>query len=236
MNNQDSHKKAMNYLWMISTDHQMLQSLQNPNAQDYQEKWSLFYKKYHSAIITYIMRLTKWPQHMEYQAQDIASLLYERGLRWSFHNIREGIRFRQVLMTLAKQSLFEYNGCLQSKQQFTFIQELENQPDPCNEDLPSYLLKKDILFAITEVAINSYQGKEKFVIQTICNTGKLPTIATVMEEWNLSYEAAKKRKQRENEGWTKLWREFKQKLYDATTELAYDEIGVKIEQESLKNV
>ncbi|BBM84658.1 sigma-70 family RNA polymerase sigma factor [Candidatus Uabimicrobium amorphum] len=233
------HKKIVAYLSQISTASSMIKSLKDPSSQKYQEKWRYFFEVYHEAIVHYILRVSNWPRAREYQAQDVASLVYEKGLRWSFHRINEGVRFRHVLMQLVKHAIAEYNNALKNQKihEIAYNPEILEAKPSATDVVPDRLLKKDLLEIIADKNLNSYDELERFVLETIRSTGKIPTIQQLADQWQISLEAAKKRRQRSKERWLKMWEQYLESMKMSITELTYgDASAVDKEFDSLKKV
>lgn len=210
----------------------MLIALQDPNRDLYQEKWREFFSRYHKAIVNYVLRKANWPPQYEYQAEDIASLVYEKGFRYSFANIPQGVRFRHVLMQLVKQCLSDYSLAL--KRQAVYCR-LENLEVECEEDsLPERLLRQDIIIEISKRELERYEEFPRYVLQTIQDQGKLPSSADLANKLGIGYDAAQKKKQRNKEKWLKLWKEYREGVSRRISEIAYGDSAISREQQTLK--
>lgn len=175
---------------------------------EYQRCWCQFDKRYHRAIVNYILKNNKWNKTKIDEAEKIVSRVYEKGFRWSFKR-QNGKSFRSILKTLIHDCLVEY-WQKQSRDKILLdnIEELPDWKEPPYDNDSSYVIKM-----IAPLILKGYSDKEKLVLKDMLDhNGEWPNYETLQEILGISYDNARQWKSRNKDLWEKFSLQVRKKL------------------------
>ncbi|BBM87234.1 sigma-70 family RNA polymerase sigma factor [Candidatus Uabimicrobium amorphum] len=228
-------KKHQN-LKYVSTHSEYVKWLGAPDHEQYQECWRKFYHRYHTPIINYILKKAGWRKDHIYKAEEIASVVYEKGFRWSFKK-QDGVSFRAILKRLVKDALSDY---MKKQKDVPLCEHLSEDPK-ASQDSDWDSLSFEILQTISLRVLEGYKGRQRDVVKWIWEHGKWPKpgeLAAILSinsdhEENNKNAAKQWRKRNKN-----LWQDFQEKLKHQICQLAMGEDCQEQEMsyfENLKN-
>ncbi|WP_372370708.1 hypothetical protein [Candidatus Uabimicrobium sp. HlEnr_7] len=203
----------------LSTHSNCVKWLNDPSHDNYQECWQLFYNRYHEAILHYILRKAKWSLNQINEAEDIASKVYEKGFRWSFHNAK-GVRFRILLKSLVRDVFRDY-----WRQKQLPVVELHSDLVSYNETV-SCDLSWDILQQTISLSLEKYPLKQRNVLRWIWENGKWPLaieLADIIQVKSVGIDMRKAAAQQWKKRNRYIWEEFQKCICMQIEKLAYGE-------------
>lgn len=207
----------------LSTHSQEIKWLGTPEHEQYQESWKHFYERYHTAIVNYILKRAGWKRDRMTDAEEIASVVYEKGFRWSFKK-EKTVRFRVMLKRLVKDALSEYIR----KQKTTTA--LPTTEIPTTHDITDSL-SLEILEIAAKTVLKKYQGRQLQVLEWVWANGDWPSTEDIITICNIDSGDLEKSKQAARQ-WHKrnkgIWQDFQKRLRNEIAELA---IGNDTQQE-----
>lgn len=193
----------------LSTNPDDVKWLGFPEHPQYEDCWQRFYKRYHRAILDYILYIAKWNHQHADEAEEILSRVYEKGFRWSFRR-QDGVKFRTVIKRLVRDVLSEY----WKKNKITYTTHFDDQVSGSVD----YCFSVELLKCIIKQVLEEYPQKEKTILQWIWDhDGEWPSSVKLAEILNSKNHAARKWKERHKD----LWQKFQLKIIERLKELAW---------------
>ncbi|WP_372369817.1 hypothetical protein [Candidatus Uabimicrobium sp. HlEnr_7] len=212
----------------LSTHSQEIKWLGMPEHEKYQDQWKNFYDRYHTPIINYILKKANWTVNRTADAETIASVVYEKGFRWSFKKQRS-IRFRFILKRLVKDALSDYMRKQKSVASFVDLYE----GCAVTEDTTD-TLSVEILQVASKRIIETYKGRQQDILLWVWDNGRWPKAEEMVDIFAICGKDAEKNKQAARQ-WHKrnrgLWQDFQDKLRHEISKLAIgnDEIIAEVQ-------
>ena len=201
--------KNLKNLQNISTHSEYVKWLGMPEHEQYQICWHRFYERYHNAIINHILRKANWSRDAIMEAEEVASMVYEKGFRWSFKK-KQGVRFRVVLQRLVIDALSEYFH----KHSKNATQTLCVEPAVAQSDCTD-TLSIDILRTLIDDVLVNYNERRAKVLRAIWENGGWPKPLELASILGIENDDVEKRKNAAKQ-WRKrnklLWSDFQEKL------------------------
>ena len=196
----------------LSTNLDEIKWLGHPQHKNYQQSWQKFHERYHDAIMKYIMRVSGWTQQDKHKAEEVLSLVYEKGFRWTFRRDRS-VKFRIVLQRLVKDSVSEY-----FRRQNKFIALAD---DVAIEGTPDHLhdFSLDVLETIINKILSTYSPRESIAIKYIWEYRKWPESQELAALFQCNNDTARKWKQRH----FNCWKKFQQQVVKEIENLVWGE-------------
>ena len=196
----------------LSTNLDEIKWLGQPQHENYQQCWQKFHERYHDAIIKYIMRVSGWSQQDKNKAEEVLSLVYEKGFRWTFRRDRS-VKFRIVLQRLVKDSVSEYFRKQNNLAKLPYDIAMQEYPD----HLHNFSL--DILETIINKILSTYLPRESIVIEYIWEHHKWPNSQELAALLQCNNDTARKWKQRHRD----CWKKFQQQVVKEIENLVWGE-------------
>ncbi|WP_372367727.1 hypothetical protein [Candidatus Uabimicrobium sp. HlEnr_7] len=216
----------------LSTHSNCVKWLDKPEHEKYQECWKLFYERYHQAIVLYILSKASWSYDKIHQAEDIASRVYEKGFRWSFHR-KEGVRFRILIKSLVRDVLRDYWRKKKIPMQ-AIEEDFAYECDTSFENLSWSILEETI-----HISINKYPEKKRRLLLFIWKNSRWPNSLELAELLQVKSKTSDLKKAAAQQ-WKKrnryLWEEFQKNICRQIEKLAYGKQSVEEENKFFQNL
>lgn len=205
----------------LSTHSQEIKWLGKPEHENYQQCWTNFYQRYHTPILNYILKKANWRQDRIVDAEEIASLVYEKGFRWNFKK-ETSIRFRVLLKRLVKDVFSDYMR-KNSKSKVVYC---EKYHEVAVHSSMADDLSIEILQLAAERTLHKYQGRHRAILDWVWSNSRWPKAEEMIVIFEITGADMQKNKQAVRQ-WHKrnrgLWDDFQNRLRHELSALAIGE-------------